>query len=80
MYYTDYGDSPHISQASYEGTNIIVIENSDLVFPTGLAADFSSKWLSQTLGSSFSSKIYRCVSLVGIKFDLMHESMYVQNY
>ena len=44
MYYTDVGNSSHISKASYDGSNIVVLQDTDLGWPNGLAADFSSKW------------------------------------
>ena len=44
MYYTDWGNSSHISKASYDGSNIVVLQDTDLGWPNGLAADFNSEW------------------------------------
>ena len=43
MYYTDWGNSSHISKASYDGSNIVVLLDTDLGWPNGLAADFNSE-------------------------------------
>ena len=42
MFYTDRGANPHISKANYNGTNVVVLQDSDLSSPNGLAADFAS--------------------------------------
>ena len=43
MYYTDWGSSSHISKASYDGSDVVILQDSNLQWPNGLAADFYSK-------------------------------------
>ena len=43
VYYSDWGDTPHIARADYNGGNIQVLRNIGLIFPNGLAEDFASK-------------------------------------
>ena len=45
MYYTDWGNSSHISKANYDGSNIVVLQDTDLGWPNGLAADFNSEYM-----------------------------------
>ena len=57
MYYTDWGNSSHISKASYDGSNIVVLQETDLGWPNGLAADFSSEWGLRDIASIISKLV-----------------------
>ena len=42
MYYTDWFEG-HIAKASYNGSDVIVLQDSNILRPNALAADFNSK-------------------------------------
>lgn len=62
MYWTDWGEHPKIERASLDGTDRVVLLNSSLGWPNGLAIDYSAGKL--YWGDAKTDKIEVCVIAV----------------
>lgn len=43
MYWTDWGEIPKIERAALDGTDRVVMVNTSLVWPNGLALDYTER-------------------------------------
>ena len=60
MYWTDWGTSPKIEKASMDGTSRTVIHSTGLVWPNGLALDYTTQtlyWVDASLDRMESSDV-----------------------
>ena len=62
MYWTDWGSSPKIERANYDGSDRTTLANSNLKWPNGMALDYDGKTLHNdpdrtTLANSYRNRL-----------------------
>lgn len=63
MYWTDWGEMPKIERADLDGTERVIMVNTSLGWPNGLALDYQERRI--YWGDAKTDKIEVCVSVCG---------------